>query len=395
MPGRRRAGRMVAGIVAGAVVVAAVGIGIRYGYLGMRRAGTGSGAAVTEQSPLGVLTAELRNGDAKALAYAQNRAAARCEAPRQALEDREAKEWIELLLGVRTGFPKFTTPARTTATSLACRILDMFTIEPAPASWIEALKPLHDLLSASLGDPDPAPRAVALNEIGRFWVWIPGRSLTPFEERTLAEWKGGIYAPVVRCLGAQNEATRMLAVSCLGALPIDEPASVAIAYLDDKSADVRKQTLSSFSRRSQLLTDELLLKRLHDGDPMIREMASLVLKTRGLSQESIGLGGLMYSPKPDQRVSVIPLLRARTDLDPVVWLIQLSRDLDETVRMSAIEALGAYKTPSVQRRLAEMARSDSSDKVRQAAGKLAPSSNETTASLPPLPGSPSLNPKAN
>jgi HEAT repeat protein len=187
----------------------------------------------------------------------------------------------------------------------------------------------------------------------------------------------------------------MLAVSCLGTLPIDEPASVAVAYVDDQSANVRKQTLSSFSRRNQLLTDEMLLKRLHDGDPMIREMAGLVLKTRGLSQESIGLGGLMYSPKPDQRVSVIPLLKNRTDLDPVVWLIQLSRDLDETVRMSAIEALGSYKTPAVQRRLAEIARSDSSVKVRQAASKLVPPVDETTASLPPLPGSPSLNPKAN
>ena len=35
------------------------------------------------------------------------------------------------------------------------------------------------------------------------------------------------------------------------------------------------------------------------------------------------------------------------------------------------------------------------DAVRKAAGKLAPSAQETTASLPPLPGSPSLNPKAN
>jgi HEAT repeat protein len=76
-------------------------------------------------------------------------------------------------------------------------------------------------------------------------------------------------------------------------------------------------------------------------------------------------------------------------------LIQLSRDQNEMVRISAIEALGAYKTPSVQRRLAEMARSDSSDKVRQAAGKLVPTVDETTASLPPLPGSSSLNPKAN
>jgi HEAT repeats len=394
MPERRRSGPMVAGIVAGAILVAA-GLGLKLGLFPARPGALATAIAVTEQSPLAVLTEAVRNGDAKAVSLAHKRAMARSEAPRQPLTDQEAKDWLELLTGLRTGFPKLAAPARTGAAVLACRVLDMFSVEPAPASWIEALKPLHDLLSASLGDAEPAPRTTALTEIGRYWVWMPGRSLTPFEERALAEWKGGLYAPVVRCLAARDEDTRMVAVSCLGALPIDDAASVAVPYVDDQSVNVRKQTLSSFARRNVLLTDEMLLKRLHDSDAIIREMASLTLKTRGLNQESISLGGLMYSPKPDQRVSVIPLLKHRTDLDPIVWLIQLSRDRDEMVRMSAIEALGAYKTPSVQRRLAEMARSDSSVAVRKAASKLVPPIDETTASLPPLPGSPSLNPRAN
>ena len=123
-------------------------------------------------------------------------------------------------------------------------------------------------------------------------------------------------------------------------------------------ADVRKQTISSFAQRSELLTHEMLFSRLHDSDPVIREMASLILKTRGLTQEQISLGGLIYSPKPEQRVSVIPLLKDRTDIDPVIWLIQLSRDPDEMVRISAIEALAKQTSPIVQRRLAEMARGD-------------------------------------
>jgi hypothetical protein len=314
---------------------------------------------------------------------------------RQALSDQDAVAWLESLSGLRTGFPKFAVPARATAAVAAARILEMFAVEPAPARWIEALKPLHDLFSASLADSDPAPRYSALVEIGRFWVWMPGRSLTPVEERSLAEWKGGLYGPVVRCLAARDDQTRVGAVACLGTLPIDDAAVAAIAYVDDKSADVRKQTLSSFSARNLLLTDDMLLKRLHDEDLMIREMASLILKTRGLSQELISLGGLMYSPKPDQRVSVIPLLKNRTDLDPVVWLIQLSRDPEEMVRISAIEPLAVYKSPAVQRRLAEMAHADASSAVREAASKFVPSVQETTASLPPLPGSSSLNPKAN
>ena len=103
----------------------------------------------------------------------------------------------------------------------------------------------------------------------------------------------------------------------------------------------------------------------------------------------------MYSPRADQRVSVITLLKGRTDIDVVNWLIQLSKDPVETVRISALAALAQHKTPVVQKRLAEMARSDASEAVRQAARKLSPTTDETTAALPPLPGSVNLNPKAN
>ena len=105
----------------------------------------------------------------------------------------------------------------------------------------------------------------------------------------------------------------------------------------------------------------------------------------------------MVSPKPQQRASVISLIKNRTDIDPVVWLLQLSHDPDETVRVQAALALAECKTQtvSVKRRLAEMARSDGSQQVREAARKFVPSIEETTASLPPLPGSASLNPKAN
>src|SRR5207248_10651198 len=112
-------------------------------------------------------------------------------------------------------------------------------------------------------------------------------------------------------------------------------------------------------------------------------------------------------------------LRNRTDIDPVVWLLQLSHDENETVRVGAVEALAERPTPEVLQRLGEMARSDQSPLVRQAAGKRVPPGPKTetatalqlprprpspplpgstppvppeaTVALPPLPGSPSLN----
>ncbi len=397
MPERRRTRRRVAGIFVGAVIITATVFGFRLGFFGAGRHGSGgfgSAASINAKSPLAVLNKAVRESDTRALAFIQERVLAKSDTTRPALDDQQAREWVETLSCLRAAFPRFAAAARSTTIAVACRIFDRFAVEPAPARWVDTLRPLHDLLSAALTDVDPAPRYTALVEVSRLWIWIPGRSLMPFEEQTLAEWKAALSAPVVRCLSSRDDQTRMAAVGCLGALPIDSVAIAAVAYVDDTSPFVRKQTLSSFSQRSLLLTDDILLKRLHDDEPSIREIAGLILRTRGLPQELISLGGLIFSPKPQQRVSVIPLLKGRTDVDPITWLIQLSHDQVEMVRISAIEALASHQTPSVQRRLAEMARSDGSAAVRQAARKLVPTVEET-ASLPPLPGSSSLNPKAN
>jgi hypothetical protein len=398
MPERHPKSRKVAGILAGAVIVTATVVGFRFGVLGGRKhsgpAGSG-GYAVNVNSPIASLNQSVRASDPQALAFLQERELASSDGPRRPLDEQGAAESIETLSCLRTGFPKFPPEARSTALMIACRIFDRFAVEPAPGKWVETLRPLHDLLCAGLADSDPIPRYTALAEVSKLWVWIPGRSLMPFEEQTLGEWKGALCPAVVRCLASRDPKARMAAVRCLGLLPLDSAAAPAVAYIDDTDTDVRKQTLSSFAQRGLLLTEDMLLKRLHDSAPSIREIAGLVLKTRGVSQELIKLGTLIFSPKTSERVSVIPLLYGRTDVDPVTWLMLLSRDPAEMVRLSAIKALAGHKTPPAQGRLAEMARADASEVVRAAARKLVPSADETTASLPPLPGRSSLNPKAN
>jgi HEAT repeats len=399
MPGRHRAGRKVAGFLVVAVLVTGIAAAIKYRVWNAGRSGSGganaSSSAINENSPLADLNKALANGDPRAVALIEGRATPRPGVPQAAYTDGEAEAWIQTLTALRANYRNLTVADRASAITAACRIFDGFAVGPAPGCWVEALKPLHDLFSASLNEPHAQPRYAALREISRFWVWIPGCSVTPFEEQTLAEWKGGLYVPVVHCLASRDVATRIATISCLGTLPIDNAADAAVAYIDDPIADVRRQTLSSFAQRGLILTDDMLLKHLHDEDAVVRDMANLVLKTRGLPQELIGLGGLMYSPRADQRVSVITLLKGRTDIDVVNWLIQLSKDPVETVRISAMAALAKHKTPVVEKRLAEMARSDGSEAVRKAARKLVPASDETTAALPPLPGSANLNPKAN
>lgn len=398
MPERRRARLWIAGILGGSVVAAAVIFGFFSRPRGPATTHGGSAVSINEASSQAVLIQALRDSDPRALAVFHDRLAPKAKETRKALSDDEAAQWLETLSALRTGFCKYSPPARATAAMVACGILDKFSVEIAPARWIEALQPVHDILSACLADGDSNVRYIALGEVSRLWVWMPGRSLIEVEENTLGNWKEGLHRPVVRCLASTDIRTRIGAISCLGLLPIDSAAAPAVPYLEDNdSVDVRRQTLVSFAQRPGLLTEDMLLLRLHDSDSSIRETATILLKARGLNQELISLGALLVSPNPAQRCSVISLIKNRTDIDPVVWLLQLSHDPDETVRIQAVQALAAQtsQTVPVKRRLAEMARSDSSEQVRETASKFVPSAQETTASLPPLPGSASLNPKAN
>ena len=367
MPERRRARLWIAGILGGSVLAAAVIFGFFSRPRGAVTTHGGSAVSLGQASSLAVLNQGLRDSDPRALAVFHERLTPKADETRKAISDDEASLWLESLSALRTGFFKFSPPARTTVAMVACGILDKFSVENAPARWIEALQPVHDILSACLADADSNVRYIALEQVSRLWVWMPGRSLTEAEENSLGSWKEGLHRPVVRCLASTDIRTRIGAIFCLGFLPIDSAAAPAVAYFEDNdSVDVRRQTLVSFAQRPYLLTEDMLLRRLHDSDSTIRETATTVLKARGLNQELISLGGLLVSPKPAQRSSVISLIKNRTDIDPVIWLLQLAHDTDESVRILAVQALAAQtsQTVAVKRRLAEMARSDSSEQVR-------------------------------
>jgi HEAT repeat protein len=421
----RRAGLWIAGIL-GVLVLAAVG----WGVFGPGRPARPSAVVYNERTPLAVLTQGLREGDARALLILFPRIAAQTVPVPRPVDDAEAKELIEILESTRTGFLRFGSYGRVSSQMLVSKILERFAVEGASGLWFQGLRPVHDLFASGLADDDLQTRIAALKEVGRFWTWYPGRTMMPAEEKRLVDWKAPLYSPVLRRLGDRAPQSRAAAVTCLSLLPDDEAAAKALAYLEDRSEGgelVRQQVLVSFASRPALLTEDLVLKRLHDPEPAIAQTAEILLKTRGLTQEQIELGRLIFDPRPDHRGSVIARLRDRTDIDPIVWLLQLSRDADDTVRAGAVGALADRPSPGpdVLQRLGELARTDRSPAVRQAAAKLVPDDPnakpgtataspipmprrrtrpaagvspqrpEATVALPPLPGSAHLNPKAN
>ena len=207
-------------------------------------------------------------------------------------------------------------------------------------------------------------------------------------------------------LADRDPKVRVAAVACLGLVPMDALAAPAVAYLDDpQSGDVRQQVLSSFAARPNLLTDDAILKRLHDAEPGIPQLAELVLKTRGLSTDQNAMGRLIVSPRPETRLGDPAGVRIRDrPRSGRLAAPALARHRRDGPRQGR-RGFGWERTRSdVRTRLREMARRRPTEKasptVRTAAeanssprrppwGGRAPGAG-TTAALPLCPARPGL-----
>ena len=387
--------------IAGTLGLAVVGAGVAWFLKAGRRDGRGkpaSAAAPSPRSPMRELAEGLRRGDPQALFAVCQKFLTPVDKPPPAPTEAEGADLVEVLEGSAPG--SSSSPRRTgpTPSAASTHILDRFHVDPAPGSWSKAYPPVGDLFLAGMADPSPDVRSATLTELGREWAWLPGRSMTPAEEDALADWKDRLIPPAPAAWATASPSRGPPPSSASAPLPIDAKAAPAVHYVDDpESGGVRYKALTVFANRPNLLTVDMILKRLHDPEPGIPELAEFILKGRGLTKDQIDLGGRITSPHPEIRASVVPRLRERTDIDPEVWLLQLSHDADDTVRAKAVEALVDRDSPEVDRRLREIAGTDSSPEIRALAGKHVARSSpaDTTAALPPLPGSPSLNPRAN
>lgn len=301
-------------------------------------------------------------------------------------------EQLAWLTAARAGFEKLDPVHRAQVVSAVSAAVVRMSVEPAPEGWGEALGPAAEIYTLAMGDASPAVRVGAAEAVGHLWVWQPAVALAADQERALGAWKERLYTPLASLLKDAEPAVRLTAVKALGNLPIDEKAAPAVALIGDPHTAVRLQVLNSFAARRDVLSEEDILPRLFDPEPTIVTASLAILKARGLADDLIALGQKIYHPEASQRLGAIADLSDRTDIDPVVWLLRLSFDRDEAVRVAAVKALAERTSPEAFKRVSEMAREDPSETVRQSAAELLP---RMTAALPPLPGTRIPSPTAN
>lgn len=341
------------------------------------------------------LAQRVRDGDSQALDVVAGQLVMTEEAL-HAPSHEVAAETVDLVVlaeAFRDGYPRFDIAARAQAIEALRLVLDRLAREGAANGWSRVLPPAHDLLINALGDEQVQARVVALDQLRRLWSWAPGCTMTPGEEKSVAAWKEACYELAARRLNDPEGVSRAAAAACIGSLPIDDLARPAVAAIRDPELTVRYQALVALANRPNVLTEEQILPLLHDPVDDLKGLAEKILAARGLDADLIAISRMVTADRPEMRASAIPLLQKRHDIDPIVWLLRLSEDPDESVRLKAVEAFAGRVTPEVHQRLRELIAADQSAAVRAAAEKLAPT--DTTAALPPLPGSASLNPRAN
>jgi hypothetical protein len=198
-------------------------------------------------------------------------------------------------------------------------------------------------------------KAEAVELAGRLAQW-PDR----------AELRADCRELVKACLADADAAARLRAIP-VAVLPRVGLVEPVVALLNDPSAEVRREALRSVGPLKDAVSDDSLLRWLHDPDPEVRLLCELVLKNRGLDGKDVHLGRLLTDRKPATRLLVLERLSADDQVEPGVWLRRLSVDPAPEVRVAAIRA--AFENPLVDLsdRIEQMAHDDPSPTVSQLA----------------------------
>ncbi|HEU5117347.1 MAG TPA: HEAT repeat domain-containing protein, partial [Isosphaeraceae bacterium] len=332
---------------------------------------------INAETPLPRLASALKDADGLALAVIAKRLADKPDKTVDPIPESESADWQAAIENLRGAFPRFSPYGRGTAVAVVSRIFNRYARDPAPLDCSMGLAPALDMFSAALGDTQPGVRIAALQAVSGLWSWAPGHEMMSIEVENVANWKENLHTLVVRALADPEPKVRAAAVTCLAALPLDDEARPAVAYIHDASPEVRYAVLNGFKMRRLLLDEEQILPLLYDRFEGLDQVAEEILKLRGLTPSQIGLGKMVASPMPRIRASVIDVLDDHPDIDPVVWLMYLSKDSDASVRTKAVQALSKQSAPQAKARLSEMAISDPEAEVRTAAAKVAPPTDVT------------------
>ena len=170
---------------------------------------------------------------------------------------------------------------------------------------------------------------------------------------------------VARALTQPAEEVRVKAIALLMARPDLGPPAAVVDRLGDPSPAVRRAAVLAVGPSRNLITDDDLLRWLHDPDAEVRRLCETALRSRGLRAQDVQMGRLLTDARPRARLELLPYLRQDTDLDVSAWLRRLTLDPAPAVRAGAVRAAAEQQVVGLADRLAQMAGTDPDPTVRE------------------------------
>jgi hypothetical protein len=163
-----------------------------------------------------------------------------------------------------------------------------------------------------------------------------------------------------------------------------ELRQAVLPFLHDADAHLRCAAVVALAPARDLINEEELLPLLHDPDTAVRRLCTTALRSRGLNDDHILLGGLATDARPAARLEVLPLLEG-AELAPGeagTWLRRLCHDASPAVRAAAVRAGALQSEIDLTDLLRQMAGNDPSPTVRQLAAYYSASSDRSTSARP-------------
>ena len=120
-------------------------------------------------------------------------------------------------------------------------------------------------------------------------------------------------------------------------------------------------------RRANTIT---VMRQLRSVDQYVASAAEAELTQRGFSAAHLELARRLCNPDPSVRKRVGRAALATPGVNPVPWLVELSRDDDPEVRLTAVTLMATTGEPAFLSNIAEIARRDPSERVRRQARRI-------------------------
>jgi hypothetical protein len=307
-----------------------------------------------DQAAVPGLLAHLRRDDARVCANA--RAALACLIQRWGSDDARAAALAEQLV---QGYAGRSLPGQLETLELqAALAIPAKTNTPPPAGILLAAGRLLPV-AAQTAHRGIQARALALADL------VVDYHPAPDVMRAIHDLaRAGLIAP--------DSTSRVRAVRLIRSRPLNgekDLLELVLPLLRDPSAEVRRQAICAVALKDKesLISSEDLLAWLHDPDKEVRRWCEKALQVRDLSRVEIQLGRLITDERAKERMKVFRYLRRAPTKAPGAWILRLSYDAEDAVRIAAARAAGDHGLTNLADRLREMAQNDRSPTVRQVA----------------------------